>query len=135
MKRDVPPADDVTAPWWDATRERRLVLQSCTTCGHVQHPPRAVCTGCSSTETLEMSEAAGRGSVDSWTVVHRAPRPEVPTPYTIVRVRLDEGPIVLTVLLDDDEPELGTRVEVDWVDLDDGRALPVFRTPTTDPTT
>jgi len=132
MNPDVAPADDVSAEWWEATREHRLVVQTCRACGHAQHPPRAVCTACSSLEALEFVAASGLGTVDSWTVVHRAPRPDVPTPYTIARVRLVEGPILLTVIDSPDEPALDDPVEVAWSDLPDGRALPVFR-PTNPP--
>ncbi len=44
--------DEMTQTWWDATREGRLLVQSCEACGHRQHPPRAVCTACGSTEHL-----------------------------------------------------------------------------------
>ncbi|WP_122816877.1 Zn-ribbon domain-containing OB-fold protein [Nocardioides pantholopis] len=127
---EVPPADDVSTPYWDATREHRLTVQSCGACGHVQHPPRAVCTACSSMEHLSQVDAAGTGAVDTFTTVHRAPRPELDAPYTVARVRLAEGPVVLTRL----EPAvpdqrawtIGDPVAVAWADLPDGRALPYF---------
>jgi uncharacterized OB-fold protein len=133
MNHDVPLPDDVTEEWWAATRDHRYLLQTCSACQHVQHPPRAVCTACGTTEGLTLEPASGRGAVDSWTVVHRAPRPGVETPYTIARIRLSEGPIVLTSLADQPgapEPSIGTPVVLAWVDLADGRALPVFTTAT-----
>ncbi|MBX6751303.1 MAG: OB-fold domain-containing protein, partial [Micromonosporaceae bacterium] len=66
--------------------------------------------------------------VDSFTVVYRAPAPDLTVPYVIARVRLDEGVVCLTRLTSAD-PEawrIGDRVTVDWIDLPDGRALPVF---------
>lgn len=123
---EVPPADDVTAGWWDATREHRLTVQVCTLCQHVQHPPRAVCTACSSMDHLVLQDASGAGVVDACTVVHRAPRPDVEVPYTVARVRLAEGPILLTRLTDGNDWTIGDAVTVDWLDLPDGRALPVF---------
>lgn len=124
----VPPADVVTAGWWDATREHRLTVQRCAECSGVQHPPRALCIHCGRTDTLRFDNAAGTGVVDSFTVVHRAPFPDVEVPYVIARVRLDEGVICLTRLekADPDSWRIGDRVVVDWVDLEDGRALPVF---------
>jgi uncharacterized protein len=60
--------------------------------------------------------------------VHRAPVRDLDVPYVIARVRLDEGPILLTRLegRDPDSWRIDDRVTVDWVDLADGRALPVF---------
>jgi uncharacterized OB-fold protein len=126
---EIPAPDDVTSDWWDATRERRLTVQGCDDCGHLQHPPRALCTACGRLDTLSLRPTTGRGTVDSWTLVHRAPRPDVPTPYVVARVRLEEGPILLTQLLDDHAWTIGDTVVVDWYAVPDGRALPVFRRP------
>lgn len=129
---NVPGPDDITADWWDATREHRLTVQQCISCGTRQHPPRAVCTGCSSMDHLGLTDVSGDGTVDSFTVVHRAPRPDVAVPYVLARVRLVEGPVVLTGLVgaEPDDWTMGAAVTVDWVDVPDGRALPVF-TPAT----
>ncbi|TIC88068.1 hypothetical protein E8D34_07200 [Nocardioides sp. GY 10113] len=127
----VPPADEVTAGWWRATGEHRLTVQTCG-CGHTQHPPRALCTGCGATDLLTLAPTEGTGVVDSFTVVHRAPRPDLPTPYVVARVRLAEGPILLTRLegagvgKEPDSWRIGDPVSVAWHDLDDGRALPYF---------
>lgn len=127
-----PPGDDATSGWWDATRERRLTVQHCADCDGFQHPPRAVCIGCGRMDGLELRPAAGTGVVDSWTIVHRSPNPASEVPYVIARVRLAEGPILLTRLLadppsTDDSWRIGDPVEASWWPLDDGRALPVFR--------
>lgn len=132
----VPQADENSAAFWDATREHRFTVQSCAACHAVQHPPKALCTGCGSMEHLAQVDATGSGVVDSFTVVHRAPRPELSVPYTVARVRLDEGPVMLTRL----EPavpggsgwQIGDAVALDWVDLEDGRALPYHRSAPTD---
>ncbi|GAA3617412.1 Zn-ribbon domain-containing OB-fold protein [Nonomuraea rosea] len=118
-------SDEITAPWWDATREGRLLVQRCTACGHTQHYPRALCTGCGGTD-LGWRESAGRGSVDSFTVVHRSPSPEHPAPYVVARVRLDEGPVLLTNLIGGADWRCDQRVRLAWRELDDGRRLPVF---------
>ena len=126
---DVPPADENTADYWAATERHRLTVQECSACRHVQHPPRALCTGCGSMDHLAQADAAGTGVVDTFTVVHRAPRPELEVPYTVARVRLAEGPVVLA-RLEPAEPVGGWRIDapvvVAWADLDDGRALPYF---------
>lgn len=125
---DVPPPDEVTGPWWDATREHRLLLQTCSACGGVQHPPRSVCIRCGGTHALGWVTAAGAGALDSFTVVHRAPEPGLPVPYVVARVRLSEGPLLLTRLegAPVDSWVVEARVRLAWWDLDDGRALPVF---------
>jgi len=125
----LPAGDEITADWWAATVERRLLVQECRECGTVQHPPRALCTGCGHMDGLGWRDASGRGVVDSWTAVYRSPRPDAEVPYTIARVRLAEGPIVLTRLVgsDAEDWEIGAEVVLDWLPGSEGRALPVFR--------
>ena len=135
----VPAPDELTADWWEATREHRLTVQSCGSCGHVQHPPRGLCTACGATEGLAQVDAAGTATVDSFTVVHPAPPADLETPYVVARVRLAEGPILLTNLMTGPplhpaagrDWAIGDPVAVAWADLPDGRALPVF-TPATE---
>jgi uncharacterized OB-fold protein len=124
---DVPAPDEITAPWWEATREHRLVLQTCPSCDRAQHPPRALCIHCGSGEP-GWAPSEGRGVVDSFTVVYRAPRPELAVPYVIARVRLAEGVVLLTRLQgrEPDDWSIDDPVRVAWAGLADGRALPVF---------
>ncbi|MBF6331160.1 Zn-ribbon domain-containing OB-fold protein [Nocardia transvalensis] len=121
------PEDEVTAAWWDGTRHRRLLLQHCTKCEALQHYPRAVCTECGST-ALDWVTAGGGATVESFTVVHRQVRSDLPAPYVVARVRLDEGPTLLTNLIGG-EPDswcCDDRVRLTWRSLDDGRRLPIF---------
>jgi len=126
---EVPAPDEVTKPWWDATRTRQLLIQQCSSCATRQHPPRALCVGCGSIEHLGWITASGQGSVDAFTVVHRSPLPDLPTPYIVARVRLAEGPLLLTNIVTDDHDTVtaASAVSLDWRPLPDGRALPVFR--------
>jgi uncharacterized protein len=121
----LPPIDAITRPWWDATREHRLTIQRCVQCGHLQHYPRAICLHCMSGD-LDFVEVSGRGTLDSFTVVERA-LPGFTAPYVVARVRLDEGPTLLTRIESPiDTLACDARVIVGWRDLADGRALPVF---------
>jgi len=118
----------MTQAWWDATRDARLLVQSCEACGHRQHPPRSLCTACGTTEHLAYVEAAGPGVVDACTVVHRAPADGFTPPYAVARVRLPEGVILLTNIETDtpDDVAIGDPVRLAWRDVPDGRRLPVF---------
>lgn len=126
---EVPGADEVTGPWWEATGSHRLLVQRCE-CGHHQHPPRALCTACGDMDRLGWVDATGKAVVDVATTVYRSPLPGLDAPYVVARVVLEEGPILLTNIIDVDpsvEVPIGSVLELDWRDLPDGRALPVFR--------
>jgi uncharacterized OB-fold protein len=47
-------------------------------------------------------------------------------PYNVIVVRLDEGPYLVSNLIDAD-PAVGLRVTVTFTDIDDGLTLPQFR--------
>ena len=38
VKQGVVP-DDLTAPFWDAANQSKLVIQNCRACNRLQHPP------------------------------------------------------------------------------------------------
>ena len=127
MTSDIP-ADEITGPWWEATRSRRFVIQRCRACRHWQHYPRALCLRCGGTD-LAFDDASGRGVLDTWTEVRRTIRPELPAPYIVARVQLTEGPVLLTHLIGAGiaNAVIGREVSIDWKPLPDGRNLPVFR--------
>ena len=126
-ERPIASPDAVTAPWWDATREGRLLVQRCRGCGHHQHYPRNICTACG-TRDPEFVESSGRGTVYSYTIVNRSPDPAFSPPYVVALVRLDEGPVMLTNVVGcpPDMVRCDMAVTVGWEDLPDGRRLPVF---------
>lgn len=125
--RPISPPDRATAPFWDATREHRLVIQRCGRCDHVQHYPRLHCTSCGAPDP-EPFEVSGHGTIWSYTVVYRAPGLAFNAPYIVALVRLEEGPVLMTniVACSIDEVRCDQRVIVTWEDLPDGRALPLF---------
>lgn len=126
--RPVPVVDAESAPYWEAAREHRLLLQRCTACHRHVFYPRAICPHCHG-GPLDWVEASGAGVVHSFTVAHRPAGPAFAgrTPYVIVLVDLDEGPRMLSNLQVDDVAavRLGQRVEVAFEELDDV-TLPVF---------
>lgn len=125
-----PPAvNPETREFWEATAQGRLLLKRCLDCGSVIWYPRALCPECGSLRT-EWFEAAGRGRVYSYTVNHRGQGAYAgAAPYVLAYVELDEGPRVMTNLVEAGEEELavGLPVEVTFHDTGEGSALPRFR--------
>ena len=96
-RRFEPPASDLTQPFWDATREHRLLIQWCTACDAPVWFPREVCLHCLG-NALEWREASGTGSVYAFLVEHRPNLPGVfgDAPYVVALVELDEGVRLMT---------------------------------------
>jgi uncharacterized OB-fold protein len=93
----LPQPTPISAPYWQAAREGRLVVQRCEACGHLQLYPRSLCTRCSG-ERLGWREASGRGRVKSFTVIRRAVSAayEADVPYVVALIALDEGPTLMS---------------------------------------
>jgi len=130
----IPAADELTAPYWSAARERRLVIQRCA-CGRLTHPPVASCPQCHGND-FTWSEMSGRGTVYAFTVVHHSVHPVSADaiPYVIVLVELDEGPRMLTNLrhCDPETVRVGLAVQVIFEDTDETVTLPQFAPATTE---
>ena len=130
VERLAPPISAAAGPFWDATRERRLVLQWCTRCERPVHYPRALCPRCLG-ESFEWRAAAGRATVHAVTVEHRPQQPGLASmaPFAIALVDLPEGVRLLTNVVGGDPGNVavGDEVSLDWEPLSDGRHLPLFR--------
>jgi uncharacterized protein len=124
-----PAVNPETKEFWAATAQGRLLLKRCLDCGSVVWYPRVICPGCSSLRT-EWFESSGRGSVYSYTLNHRGEGAYQDSgPFVLAYVELDEGPRMMTNIVDADGAELviGLPVEVVFHDTGDGSALPRFR--------
>jgi uncharacterized OB-fold protein len=128
-ERPLPSPDPGTAPYWEGTRAHELRLPRCRDCSEVHFYPRSLCPSCGSAR-LEWIKACGRGSVYSFTVVHRPPSSafKARVPYVVAVVTLDEGPHLMTNIggCAPDDVRIGMPVEVAWEDIDPVATLPYF---------
>jgi uncharacterized OB-fold protein len=124
-----PPVTDVTAPFWEATKHRELLVQWCTACEEPVFFPRAVCPRCLET-TLEWRPSTGRGTVYAVTVEHQAQNPLMAArvPYAVALVDLDDGIRMMSNVVGCDPHfvTIGMAVAVTWESMTDGRNLPLF---------
>jgi uncharacterized OB-fold protein len=127
--RPTPNVNPETEPYWEAAADERLLVQECQDCGLVYAYPRALCPDCFSND-VEWVEAEGTGEVYTYTVSRQMSGwPEEDLPLILAYVELDEGPRITTNIVDCDpeEVEVGTPVEVQFVDTeDDSVGIPVF---------
>lgn len=105
-----------TASYWQRTRHLGFALPRCLDCGRFHFYPRPGCPFCGSGR-IAAAVASGRGSVYSHSTVYRAPGPAFAddVPYTIAIVALDEGPHLMTRIVETDPAHIriGMRVRVD----------------------
>lgn len=114
-------------PFWQAAATGVLLLPRCRACGRAHWHPRPFCPFCHS-DAVEWERASGLGSVVAFTVLLRG------TPARIVAyVRLDEGPVLLTNLVDCrlEALRIDGRVSVAFQAAPEGRMVPVFVPATT----
>ncbi|MFC1823441.1 Zn-ribbon domain-containing OB-fold protein [Thermodesulfobacteriota bacterium] len=127
--KPLPDITDDNRPFWEGCKRHELLLQKCGDCGQVRyHSP--ICPECWSTEH-QWVQAGGRGKVYTWTVFHQNYHPafEPDLPYNVAIVELEEGPHMLTNLIEitneDIRPDMA--VEIAWDDVTEEITLPKFR--------
>jgi uncharacterized protein len=115
-----------TEEFWKATTEGRLLLRHCDDCDSVIWYPRPFCPVCGSLNT-SWTEASGKGTVYTFTVVHRSGVPgyREAIPYVVAYVELAEGPRVMTNVVgcEPDEVRVGMPVRVVFHDTGQNSAL------------
>lgn len=126
--RPLPSPTALSRPFWEAAREHRLKLQRCATCSAFRWTPQALCPECWS-DAYEWTQVSGRGTLYSYTIVHRAPTTTFVTPYIVAVVALEEGPLMLTQLIDCDPSAVSMEmpVEVAFQTADENVSLYCFR--------
>lgn len=129
--RPLPDVTPESRPYWEAAADGEFLLRECTNCGLVYHYPRALCPDCLS-DDVEWRQGSGEGTVYSYSVTEQVEGwPDDALPHVVAYVELDEGPRVMTNLVDCDpgEIEIGTLVTVRPIPTDDGDiGIPVFTT-------
>ena len=127
--RLIPVPTPETQHFWDGAREGKLLLQRCGDCQHAYFPPRPFCPGCGHRE-VEVFRASGRAQLHSY-VINERPAPGHKPPYSIAVVELEEGPRMMTNIVECEQtPEalvLDMPLEVAFESISDEIFLPVFK--------
>lgn len=98
--KPLPRLDESNAPHWQGAKAREVRVQKCSDCARLRYPPARHCADCLS-EKSEWIAVSGKGEVWSHCTFHRAYFKgfEQDVPYTVVLVKLDEGPMLYSNLL------------------------------------
>lgn len=112
-----------TTHFWNAANEGRLLLRRCTACNKPHFYPRTLCPFCLGQTNWE--DASGNGTIYTYSVMRHTEQP-----YVIAYVKLDEGPTMMTNIVDCPQtPEalqLDMPLEVSFSKQSDDISLPLF---------
>ncbi|HUT50617.1 MAG TPA: OB-fold domain-containing protein [Alphaproteobacteria bacterium] len=122
--KPLPRLDDANAPFWAAAKAHELKLQKCADCSTLRFPATRHCASCGSTKS-GWEAVSGRGTVESWCRFHQVYFEGFGTevPYTVIVVRLNEGPRLFSNLVGasagghESEIEIGLPVDVYFDDV------------------
>ncbi|MGH8014277.1 MAG: Zn-ribbon domain-containing OB-fold protein [Candidatus Binataceae bacterium] len=129
-EKPLPLITPLNQPYWDGLRRRELRLQRCGACARFWYPPSPLCPYCWSRE-FAWTVVSGRGHVNSWVVFHQSyfRGYDHDLPYNAAEVELEEGPRLLTNLIDipNEQIRSGMRVRVAFDDVTEEITLAKFR--------
>ena len=100
--KPVPSPNDATAPFWSGCAQGVMRMRHCAACGNAE---------------LGWKDCSGKGTVFSYTVVHRAPDPafRADVPYVIAVVELEEGARLMSNVIGCPPAEVSIGMKVNAV--------------------
>lgn len=130
-RKPIPKPTPETQDFWDGAQRGELRLQRCNVCAATYFPPRPFCPSCSSRNVASFT-ASGKAKLSTYNINHRpAPGFEAEAPYAIAVVELDEGPRMMTNIVNCPQtPEalqLDMPLEVVFEPITDEISLPKFK--------
>ncbi|MFH1603714.1 MAG: Zn-ribbon domain-containing OB-fold protein [Pseudomonadota bacterium] len=110
------------ASYWESVRELGFALPKCADCGKFHFYPRPACPFCHSPR-IAPAKASGRGTVYSYSIVHRAPSARFAdrVPYVVALIETEEGPHLMSHItgVAPESVAIGQRVTVRFGEGDD----------------
>lgn len=108
--------------FWDAAKDGCFLIKRCEVCGKAHWYPRALCPFCMSDKTF-WQESSGKGVIYTFSAMLRTPQP-----FILAFITLDEGPTLLSNLVNCDPATLaiGQAVRVLFRPSDGEYQVPVF---------
>lgn len=127
-RRPAPGISDDTRFFWEGAREGKLLIQRCSCCQVLRHPPGPVCSKCHSFE-WDTVTASGTGTLYSFVVAHYPVVAPFEHPNPVGLIELDEGTRLVAQLVGVDRATLaiGQRMQVEFNTFDGDLVLPQFR--------
>jgi uncharacterized OB-fold protein len=126
--KDLPPVNASNKVFWEAAKKHELMAYKCLNCG-TYYWPIVDCVACDSPR-MEWSKVSGFGKIYSFTIVHQLYQAgwKDELPYNVTWVKLDEGPIFMTNMVNckNEDLHIGMRVQAVFKEVTDEITLPKF---------
>lgn len=122
-----PRIDDRTRPYWEGAAAGELRLYLCLNCRRYSFPADYQCT-CSNNPHGQWVSVSGEGTIYSFCTFHKAYWPELKDqlPYTVIQVRLREGPFLYSRLSGKTKPRIGMPVRACFKETPEKLTLVLF---------
>jgi uncharacterized OB-fold protein len=127
--RALPVPTPDTRSFWEGAARKELLIQRCDDCEKAYFPPRHFCPRCGGSKVTTL-KASGKAKLYSYVITQR-PAPGFVGPYAIAVVELEEGPRMMTNIVDcpqtPEELILDMPLRVVFEKHTDTISLPLFR--------
>lgn len=130
--KPLPQPDPVTQPYWDSLKAHAMQIQRCNDTGKYFFYPRGL-SPFTLSDNISWETVSGKGTLYAYTIVQNQRQPGFAeeVPYIVAMVELDEGPRMMTNLIEiEATPEtvkIGMPVEIVYDDVTEEITLPKFR--------
>ena len=131
-ERPIPqPITPESKPYWDGMKEGKLMLPKCQDCGKVHLSARVL--PALPFQKPDLGQGSGKGKLYSFEILYRPfnRAVKVPPPYVLAMVELEEGPRMLSNLVNvEPDPKVikcDMPVEIVFSKLTDDVTIPLFQ--------
>jgi uncharacterized OB-fold protein len=113
-----------TQRFWDAAAAGKLLYGQCNACKRPHYFPRSLCPFCFS-DSVDWKQASGRATIYTYSIMRRS----ATGPFVISYVTLEEGPRLLTNIVDSDldAVKIGAAVTLVFKPSEGGQPVPFFK--------
>lgn len=128
--RPLPRKEPFNQPFWEGMEQGEFRVTKCQDCGDWNWIPYPGCRSCLS-QNLEWEPVSGKGTLMTFSVVHRGPPTFGSDPYGVALVELEEKPRSIVVLAnivetDFETLEIGMPMEMVFEDIP-GEDITMYR--------
>ena len=126
----IPLHEDLSKPFWEATKRHELILPKCNSCSSIFFYPREACPECTSMD-LSWTKVSGKGRVYSYTHVKQSVHPSFQSAngHIYAIIELAEGPKIPSNILecDPENVQVDMNVIATFEDIDEDFTLLKFK--------